>query len=276
MLKQFLTLNRVCWAVACLTWSTLGLAANASEQCIEAHESGLKLRSRGRLLEAASALNRCAAQSCPRMIRKECASLAEAVRQEIPSLGLNVTDASGDVVIPRKVEVDGEHMSDAIDRALQLDPGEHSLRIELKDGRVLLRKVQLKAGEGTMRLELVFPAKPKRASPRPRKIVPRAATQSRTSPWFWLSMGAGVAALSSFAYFANEGRTKEQELQQSCAPRCSQADADSMRRSYLIADLSLLGAAGAFGTAGYLYFTASPTATSKEDRGAMVRVGGRF
>jgi hypothetical protein len=102
----------------------------------------------------------------------------------------------------------------------------------------------------------------------------------------WVLGGVGAAALGSFVGFALSGRAKENDMMSSCAPYCSQQDEDTMRRRYLVADISLGVSLVSLGAAAYLVLSsrtgpgARATATWLDARaavgGAAVQVGGRF
>ena len=87
--------------------------------------------------------------------------------------------------------------------------------------------------------------------------------------------GAGIAALGSFAFFAASGRSRESELQKSCKPHCSDADARSVKTKYLIADVSLLAGLGLLGAGTYLYVSA-PEDPKHGLNGLALGYAGRF
>jgi hypothetical protein len=69
---------------------------------------------------------------------------------------------------------------------------------------------------------------------------------------------AGVLALGSFAYFGLAGRSIESDLDR-CVPYCQKDDVDRMRARYLVADLSLVVAAGSLGVGAYLFLRGHDT-----------------
>jgi hypothetical protein len=69
------------------------------------------------------------------------------------------------------------------------------------------------------------------------------------------SLALGVMGGVGFAYFGLQGKSDEDELDGSCAPRCPQGDIDALRRTYLAADVSLGIGVVALGALGYLWLT---------------------
>ncbi len=272
-------MSRPFWllGLAALLAPQLALAQSEGTACIETHEQALKDKQDGRLLSAGASLRTCSKAPCPGMIREECSRLARELERETPSILLVVRDASGRELEVRDVEIDGTPVALSETRPTRLDPGKRRLRVRLFDGNTRELGFVIERGEAKKTLRVVFPTealKPRPAEPvSPEK---KPAAQSATTPWMWVALGVGTAALGSFVYFAQDGRSREREMRDSCAPRCPQSQADRMHRSYLLADISLLASAGALGTAGYLFFSAGPTTATDQDRGAMLRVGSRF
>ena len=69
--------------------------------------------------------------------------------------------------------------------------------------------------------------------------------------------GVAVAGLGSFGYFSLTGKSKQSDLEDSCAPRCSDEDYDNMQRNFVIADVSLGVALIAGGVATWLVLDGS-------------------
>jgi hypothetical protein len=65
--------------------------------------------------------------------------------------------------------------------------------------------------------------------------------------------GVGAAGLGGFAGLALSGWRQEQALDRRCAPRCTPAEVQAVRRKYHLADASLAVGVGALAVAGYLY-----------------------
>jgi hypothetical protein len=88
----------------------------------------------------------------------------------------------------------------------------------------------------------------------------------------WISYGVGVAALGTWGTFAVLGRHEEKGLVE-CSPNCQATrrdDYDSMKRDYLIADVSLAVAAGAAIAGTITLLTMGRKPETGAERGASV------
>jgi hypothetical protein len=226
-MRQLVTLS-LC--VASFAWSLAVAAAPGARECIAAHAEGQELQKKGSLLAARGRFLACAADACPAMIRGECESMAKEAEAATPTaLPVAVTEVENDA-LGATVEIDGQPVSALGDgRALPLDPGTHQFLFKLADGRSQLVKATLNEGEKYRRVEARFGASP----------APSAARGIH--PLTYVFGGLAVVAAGSFTYFALDGKASEKRTDR-CAPRCTEAvrdDLDDMRRSYLIADISL-------------------------------------
>ena len=79
------------------------------------------------------------------------------------------------------------------------------------------------------------------------------ATHKKIPVVTWILGGVAVAGVASFTTFAILGKAKE-----GCAPFCSRSNVDTLRRDYLIADVSLGVGLVAGAAAVYFALTAKP------------------
>jgi hypothetical protein len=127
-------------------------------------------------------------------------------------------------------------------KPIELDPGSYTLRFEARGSPPVSVDVVAQAGVKNRVVEATFPvtdAKPEGASP----PLP-----------FWILAGVGTVAVGSFATFAILGQEQYSDLEERCAPGCDPADSDSVRTKFLIADVSMVVAALAYGGAASFYF----------------------
>jgi hypothetical protein len=206
--------------------------------CVEAHTTGQSLAREGKLGDARKQFITCGREACPGAIRKDCADwLAEATESQ-PSIVVEARDEQGKQTTDVKVYVDDVLVADALDgRAIEVDPGTHSFRYVSKKGSALDERVVILEGQKNRKLAAVFPRAP--APPRPFRL-----------PLLSLVLGGvGAGALGNFVFWGALGSSKEGDLEDTCAPRCTQDDADTMHRHYLLADISLGLSVAAFGGA---------------------------
>jgi hypothetical protein len=232
-------------------------AADEGQECIAHNDRGNELRLAGQLLTAKTEFWRCAAASCPKIIREECTDLVARVEASTPTLVIAATDGSGKDVTAAAIYVDGVRLPDARPgQALAVDPGSHRLRVVAGNGDAMEASIVAHEGEKNRTVRVELPRRPParvapvegRQEARPPAQQPRERTRAKPPAMAWVLGSVGVAALGSFAYFAISA-----ESQTSCAPRCSDGEADEIYRKYLLADISLGVSVVALGVATYLF-----------------------
>lgn len=241
--------HRVWPAAVLLAVSTAALpAAGTPKECIEQHSRATELRSEAKLIEAKATFAACVQdEECPSEVTRECAAQIEQLKNEIPSLIFAAVDESGNDTVAVRVSVNGQTVLEELAlRAIEFDPGRYQLRFEGPNGSVKEDTVIVRVGERNRRVFVDF----RPAGTGPQIITPPDPPPSAEKPGLkpipvasYVLGGVGVLALGSFAYFAFDGKQRENDMFDTCAPPegsgCSQSDVDAMRRSYLIADISL-------------------------------------
>lgn len=209
-------------------------AAPDRAACLAAYEDG-QVRSRGSsLLQARESLSVCSRAPCPGALQPECAKWLDQVERRIPSLVVTAKSAAGDDVAGAKLYVDDRLVSSRLDgRAIEIDPGEHRVRVEADGERAETTLVAAENVKGRV-VTLVFPAKPKREPPSP----PREAETKPVPVWTWIGLGVGAVGFGTFGVFAITGEGKYGDLE-GCKPACNPSDVSSARTSYVIADVGL-------------------------------------
>lgn len=260
----------------CVSATDARAQAPSKDQCLDAYERAQISQKEGKLIASRDDYRACAHDKCPKLVQKDCAEAAKAVEANIPSF---VPRARGASLEELTVSVDGKPLPGAAsDGSYELDPGDHVLELRASDGRTAAKSFTLSAGQRSLEVtgELPAPAPaapPVEAPPAKRKIKPSV-----------LVLG-GVAALglAGFVGFGLSGKSKESDLD-SCKPNCRASDVDSMRQSYLYADLSLAVGVIAAGAAVYLHVTdkkqpaqgSAFVAAQPRPRGGELRVGASF
>lgn len=259
---------------------TLAKPARANVQaCVDAHSEGQVRRDASDFMRAAELFQGCVDTSCPEPIRVECASFASKLAEQMPTVVLGAVDASGADVPNVSVEVDGKLFVETLTgRATPINPGSHELVFRTPDGTTATMTVLVLEGAKNRKIVArLAPATPTPVARAPSTVLttasPRAERADKTLAY--VLAGGGLVALGAFTYFAVSGSAREGELRDTCAPSCSKSDARAVGTKYLIADISLVLAAGLLGTGTYLYFTA-PQAQKTGKRGLALGVTGRF
>ncbi len=253
-------------------WSAPALG---DDPCVPSYDSSQRLRRAGKLVEAKKALLTCAQQECPAPVAKECTRWLREVTESLPTVVFGARDEHGQDLLDVRVYDGDELLADKLDgRAVFVNPGQHEFRYEFADGKQVTEKVLIREAEKNRALTATRPA-----PPAPRKDEVAAETkpaQGLPAPpaASWALGALGVLGLASFGYFALDARAEKSDLQDSCAPDCTESQTAPLRHKALAADISLgVGlAALAGGTWLWLSYDPDPSA------GALLsaRVGGRF
>lgn len=259
LLRKSLHLSALTPALVSLAGPAL---AEDPQACIDAHAAGQEQRKQGALTAAKQLFAQCVAETCPALIRSDCAAFAAEVEAAMPSVVLGVTSGSGAPLPSARVSIDSAPESLPADGLrIALEPGAHTLRFELPDGRRRVETLVLREGEKGRTVQVRFQD-------------PESAAGFRVPALTYVFGGLGVLAGASFAYFAIDGRGKESDLD-ACAPRCStsewQDEADAMRTSYLAADVSLGVALVSLGLGTYFLVDAQKAKTETQ---ASVQLSG--
>jgi hypothetical protein len=205
----------------------------AVRACIDAATSGQRLRDQGALLAARDAFEGCAAESCPAVVRADCAAWASEVKAEIPALVLGARDASGNDLLDVRVFIDGALVATRLDgRARPLDPGPHRLRFERDGATPITLDVVLRAGERARDVTATFGPLPARESP------PVASPSGRAIAFASLA-GTALLAAGSLTYFGLRARGEAEDLRARCAPSCTADDTRALRTDLTLADVSI-------------------------------------
>lgn len=257
--------NAAALAIVLARLCATGVAHADDKECMSAASKGQELRDDGKLGEAKALFQRCADASCPAPIPGYCAEWLADVNKKMPSIvfravdetGHDVTDATAQIDDKRSVAVDG--------RAVEIDPGRHTLRISRTGSKAFEDVIVVAQGEK----DRVVVAKLSAAAPVAVASIPAephaGSTTRRVPTASWIAWGVGGAALLSFAGFGLKARMDFDDYQSRCGARCTTADRDDVQRSVTIADVSLVVGlvAAAAGTALYLVQPDAPKAEAR-------------
>lgn len=252
---------------------TLPNLAHADVQaCVDAHSEAQVKRDDSDFLAARELFGRCVDSACPEPIRVECGEFLAKLEKDVPTVVLSAQDERGNDVPDAKVEVDGKPYLDALTgRATPVNPGSHTFAFVRPDGA--RTNVTVLILEGVKGRELIgrFGSAPSGTSASSSDSGSHRSAASGRNTLAYVLGGAGVVALGAFGYFALSGKSELNDLRKSCAPNCSDAQASAVSTKYLLADISLVAAAGLLGGGAYLYFTAPSGPGEEQALGAGFR-----
>lgn len=249
-------------------------APSAKAVCLAAHEEAQSLRSQKKLHAARAKYVACARAECPTVVRKECVDQLALVEKDAPTVVLEARDDAGMGAADVKVSVDGTPLGDRLTgTAVDVEPGEHVFKFERADGKSLEQRVLVVEGDknrkvvGDFSTLLPKPVQPSPGGP------PVAPPEPKTIPTLaYVAGGVGVVGLGAFTVFALTGKGAEKDLASSCGPNCKDDELSSVKRDYLIADISLVIGVAALAAAVIL---AWPALTDSSKTTASITRGGR-
>jgi hypothetical protein len=236
--------------------------------CAASHLRAQQLRSEGDLLATRAELIACAHDQCPSLIRKECADWLDQVRSSIPTLVLIVNAEDGGKRLELEVTIGARKIANPL-QPIQVNPGQHRVRVEAVGYRGVERQVVVSAAQQLKRVEVSL-----------RLARTRADNATRT-PWYHTdevlvaTAGVGLVGMAGLVWLGSTARSAERELG-TCSPGCTEDEVDRVRWTYLWANVSLgVGALG-LGAAGtlYLWRELTPNGTGSSARTLRVGLGG--
>jgi hypothetical protein len=232
-------------------------AAESKDTCFDSYEQAQRLRKSGDLRGARDKLAVCKADACPDFVRKDCKQWAGEVDAALPTIVVRAKDASGKPIDDARVYVDGEKVADRVDgKPIAVNPGEHTVRVEAGD-RKSEQKITAKEKDRDVPVDVAIEAEKKRDDTPPPPPPPAPESHGLPVATYVLG-GVAIAGVGAFVAFGLSGKSDE-----SCKPTCTRSQVDTLRRAYLLADVSLLVSLAAGG--GALYFALSSKHGAKSD-----------
>lgn len=230
MLRRIATLTRrgvvpIGFGCALFFAAAPARAADATVgECLAASEASLKFGNAHQRLEERAELGKCAASSCPEVIREECARRLDEVKRIVPSFVLDVRDAANQRVRVQ-VEIDGQPLTDAADDSpIAVNPGQHRLLIAAAGYPTVTREVVLSEGEIERTIHVQLAAAPANgANSAPEASAPAAPEQrgSTQRAFAWATAGVAIAGLGVGSAFGALAWSKRRHAREVCPDRCA-------------------------------------------------------
>jgi hypothetical protein len=249
------------------------------ESCAAAYERAQEHRRLGRLIRAREQLLACSQTSCPGFVVNDCRKWFDEVDTALPTVAFAVRQGGRDLEAVR-VYRDGVLLTSRLDgRALPVDPGKHTFTIDVPGaGRRTIEALIVEGKKNRlMEVELASAvtassagARPVTPGPASPEVLARAQVATRPAPSVatWSFAAVGAAGLAGFAGFGLAGWREERNMRDRCAPLCSSSEVNGVRRTYMLADVSLGLGLGSLAVAGYLYLRGVPATGSSGSSGS--------
>ncbi len=154
-------------------------ASDERQACLSAADQGQSLRDEGAYSRAREQFLQCSRDSCPQLVRDQCADWLRELDESMPTVTFAAKDEHGNELSTVTVRVDGRAIASRLGgEVVAIDPGPHEIRFESDPpSRSLSVHVILRAGEKRRRIEAAF--SPMNAAPvaLPEHALPAAADE---------------------------------------------------------------------------------------------------
>jgi hypothetical protein len=210
--------------------------SSETKECIAAFDQGQRSKTEHHLKKAQQELLACTKETCPSVLRADCAEVLRNVQSALPSVVLAADDAGKDVT-DVKVTNGAETLATTLDaKAIELDPGTYDFTFEHGDGKPVTVHFVLREGEQNRIVKASF--HPKKPEPPPMKTVtpPRSAA-GYVVPGALAALGVAgfvFAGVSKLAF-----ASQRDELGNTCAPNCTAAERDDLSGKLVRANIGL-------------------------------------
>jgi hypothetical protein len=138
--------------------STAGRAGATDVQaCLASSEKGQRARATGKLREAREAFLVCGNESCPAIVRRDCAQWTSELTTALPTVVFGAKDKGGRDLFDVTVSMDGESIVTKLDgKAVFVDPGRHTFKFETAGAPAVTETLLVKEGEKSRGLNVTF------------------------------------------------------------------------------------------------------------------------
>lgn len=220
----------------CASTSSADEVSDKKVACVSALDDAQSLQSSRRLKDARASFVACSSESCPGVVREDCAKSLLELDQTIPSVVLSAT-VDGQDALDAKVLVDGAVVPGALEgKSLVLDPGAHVARFERAGSAPVEVKFVAREGEKNRSVTAAF------VLPRSPMKTPALVKEesNRGLPVLPLLLGgAGLAAIGGGVFMRMTADSDASALQTRCAPNCDSSERDALSERLVISNVAL-------------------------------------
>ena len=248
------------------------------EMCVASFDRGQRAQSDRALRRALGDLIVCAQESCPTVLRADCAGVLAEVRSALPTIVFAADDGNGHELTDVKVFAGAELIASKLDgRAIAVDPGAVELRFEVPGRPPLVTTRMVREGEKSrvIRVSLAGPAGAAGAADTAgADTAPRPPARRGTLGWVLPSSlaGVGLAGLGIALVMRLRFDGRVDDLRGSCAPDCTAQQRSDLSGTLVASNVALGAGIGALALGAATWFLTAPPSSSP---GASTRATSR-
>lgn len=237
-------------------------SSSETKECIAAFDQGQRSKTEHRLREAQSRLLACTKETCPAVLRADCAEVLRSVQSATPSIVLAADDAGKDVTDVKVTSEGGDVLATTLDaKALELDPGTYDLKFERRTGAPIVVHLVLREGEKARVVKASF--NPKKPEPAFKLVTPPRSAAGYAVPGIFVALGVAggvVAGISRLSFNSQRDAMSAPVEEGGCAPNCTQEERDQLSGKLVRANVALgVGIGGlVLAAATWILFSPSP------------------
>ena len=242
------------------------IAPPDKETCVASFDRGQRAQSDRALRRALGDLIVCAQESCPAVLRADCAGVLAEVRSALPTIVFAADDGNGHELTDVQVYAGAELIASRLDgRAIAVDPGAVELRFEYPGHPPLVTTRMIREGEKSRVIRVSLGGGPGGAptneDPRDHATPPPA--KRSTLGWVLPSSlaGVGLAGLGVALVMRLRFDSRVDDLRGSCAPDCSQQQRSDLSGTLVASNVALGVGIGAFALGVATWFLTAPTSS---------------
>lgn len=224
-LKRFVSIGL---AIAFVLPPSTARADDETARCIASYERGQVKRKEQKLIEARADFEACSREACPDLARRDCVVWLREVDAAIPSIVVAARTASGADIRDAALFLDARRVQETLSgSAVDVEPGEHIVRVATADGRAAETSVIAVLGEKNRLVRLTIAEPPKRVAEAP---------VAAASPWPVVLGGVALVAIAAGVTLDLVGSGDLRALRNGCAPGCDASEVDATRTKIILGD----------------------------------------
>lgn len=203
--------------------------------CISALDAAQSLQSAHKLKDARASFVACSSDTCPGVVREDCARSLLDLDATMPSVVLSAT-VDGHDAADARVSLDGAEIAGALDgRSIALDPGAHVARFERAGSAPVEVKFIAREGEKNRGVAASFVI-PRTSSP-PRPVTAEGSRPIPVLPF--VLGGAGLAAIGGGVFLRMNADSAAERLHGTCAPTCDPSERAALGDQLVLSNVAL-------------------------------------